>query len=161
MIVEPLSDVALDYATALLDEIYRQTGGQPYLIQRICWELVNQWNDRFLEEGAETPRVLQPTDLDPVITADFFAAAGYYFDGVWQNVSEDEQRMLVLLAADTDEKWTAETLAEALGWQQTRVEAALAKLRQHDVIPHDPDDIRIAGELMRRWIDSSKTPPVK
>ena len=46
-----------------------------------------------------------------------------------------------------------ETLAETLGWRRTRVKAALTKLRQHDVIPHDPDDIRIAGELMRRWIE--------
>jgi len=53
LITQPHPDFALEYEDELIDEIYRLTFGQPYLVQRLCWDLVNRWNDRFLEKGAD------------------------------------------------------------------------------------------------------------
>ena len=55
LITQPHPDFALEYAPELREELYRLTYGQPYLLQRLCWELVNNWNERFLREGEIHP----------------------------------------------------------------------------------------------------------
>ena len=58
LITQPHPDFSLEYEPELREELYRLTYGQPYLLQRLCWELVNRWNERFLKGGETTPRKL-------------------------------------------------------------------------------------------------------
>ena len=55
LITQPHPDFALEYEPELREELYRLTYGQPYLLQRLCWELVTRWNERFLREGEIHP----------------------------------------------------------------------------------------------------------
>ena len=153
LITQPHPDFALEYTPELLERLYHLTAGQPYLIQRLCWELVNQWNERFLREGEATPRQLELADLETVITSDFYEGASYYFDGVWSNVTESERVAMRLLARDPSCTWTVSLLAEAMGQPTLEVvEAILSKLRDHDVIPQDEEALRFASGLMCRWV---------
>ena len=82
LIRRPTDDFALDMEEPLAEEIYRLTGGQPYLIQRLCYELVERWNERFRREGRNTPRRVTVEDLRAMLTPEFFRefflAAEYY-----------------------------------------------------------------------------------
>lgn len=158
LITQPDPNFALEYSDELLAELYRLTGGQPFLIQRLCWELVNGWNECFMEEGAFTPRVLELADLEPVLTSDFYRGASYYFTGVWENVTEAEQAVMRVLAADTEHVWTLENLAATLGEAPEVVGETLNRLRDHDVIPQDLYEFRFASELMRRWVAQHHAP---
>lgn len=148
LVTQPHPDFSLEYAQDLLDEIYRLTHGQPFLVQRLCWEFVTRWNERFLEQGETTPRILTLADLEPVLDSDFFKNAEYYFDGVWKNVTEEERQLMAFLA--TREK----------PWQKAELTAArledladtLLRLGRHDVILENDGEIRFASELMRRWV---------
>jgi hypothetical protein len=145
LITRPHPDFALEYAPELREEIFRLTYGQPYLLQRICWELVNRWNERFLEYGETTPRTIEMADLEPVLSADLFANAEYYFDGVWSNITEAERSLMPRLA-ERSAPWDLATL-EADGHEET-----LELLKRHDVIVEEPTGVRYASELMRRWV---------
>lgn len=149
LITQPHPDFALEYAPALREELFRLTYGQPFLIQRLCWELVTQWNERFLAAGEATPRTLELDDLARVLTDDLYAGAAYYFDGVWSNVTESERRIMEVMAS-REEVWTQGDLAVAAG--EGDLEPALRLLRRHDVIVEEGQGIRFASELMRRWV---------
>jgi len=152
LITQPHPDFALEYAPDLSQELYRLTGGQPYLLQRLCWELVNRWNERFLQAEQDIPRLLVLEDLDPVLTSDFYQGAGYYFDGVWSNVTEAEQALMRLLAQRLQPARTVAKLALESGWTEDAVQSALSLLRRHDVIVDEGQGVRFASELMRRWV---------
>jgi hypothetical protein len=148
LVRRPHPDFALEYADALVDEIYRLTYGQPYLLQRLCWELVRRWNERFMRQGESTPRTLELGDLEPVLDAGFYAAAEYYFDGVWSNVTEDERKLMIAMAR-REEPWTRSELTAS-----GDAETALELLRRHDVVAEDDQGVRFASELLRRWVAS-------
>jgi len=149
LITQPHPDFALEYSPALREELFRLTYGQPFLIQRLCWELVNRWNERFLAAGEATPRTLEMGDLAPVLTDDLYAGAAYYFDGVWSNVTEAERRIMEVMAS-REPAWGQEELAAATGGGD--LETALGLLRRHDVIVDDGVRVRFASELMRQWV---------
>jgi hypothetical protein len=150
LITQPHQDFALEYSPALREELFRLTYGQPFLIQRLCWELVNRWNERFLAAGEATPRTLEMDDLAPVLTDDLYAGAAYYFDGVWSNVTEAERRIMEVMAS-RENVWGREELAAASGEED--LETALGLLRRHDVIvEQEGKGLRFASELMRRWV---------
>lgn len=157
LIRQPADDFALEYELALAEELYRLTNGQPYLLQRLCWELVNRWNDRFLKEGEETPRILTPADLEALLTPDFyhdfFLQADYYFSGVWSEAGPDEHPLLVALAAHEDDQPLprADLIREA-GLPPGEAEVVVAAALRHDLVVRAGDGFRLAVPLMRRWI---------
>ncbi|MBN2394624.1 MAG: AAA family ATPase [Anaerolineae bacterium] len=150
LIARPHPDFALEYAPELRAELYRLTYGQPYLLQRLCWELVERWNERFLREGKSTPRELVLDALPPILTPDFYHAAGYYFDGLWhKNLTEDERAVLRVMA-ERETPWVREELVDV--FPNTDLDAVFALLKRHDVVLEDEIGVRFASELLRRWI---------
>ncbi len=152
LITQPHPDFALEYAPDLREELYYLTFGQPYLLQRLCWELVTRWNERFLREGKATPRTLTLDDLAPVLTPDFFHGAGYYFDGVWSNVTDGERALMCILAREPARPWTLTELAAETGQTKEMVQANVDLLCRHDVIVDRSGSVGFASELMRRWV---------
>jgi len=163
LIRQPSDDFALEYEAALAEELYRLTNGQPYLLQRLCWELVNRWNDRFLKEGREkeTPRVLTLADLETLLTPDFyhdfFLQADYYFSGVWHEAGPDEHQLLAALAAHGEGKGDdtplpRAELVRAASLASDEAEAAIQAALRHDLVVEKDGSFRLAVPLMRRWI---------
>lgn len=154
--------IALEYSQDLLDEFYRLTAGQPYLIQCLCGELVSHWNERFEQEGAETPRTLTVADLPQAITSDFFESAAYYFDGVWDSITENEHILMRIMAQRQEGTWTLDELADTVKNHPTLEKFSTLKetidlLKRHDVILEEGGKVRFAGELMRRWVAKEKS----
>ncbi len=98
-----------------------------------------------------TPRTLGTEDLEPVLTADLFAAADYYFDGVWSNVTEGERGLMTIMT-EREGHWTAAELAGRLAETGDALAETLDLLRRHDVIVEEEAGLRFASELMRRWV---------
>ena len=151
LITQPHPDFALEYKPELREELYRLTYGQPYLLQRLCWELVNAGTNVSWRRGVH-PASLTMDDLAPVLTPDFYQAAGYYFDGVWSNVTEAERQLMRVIAGRAEGTWTLAELAAAAGLPEDAVRASLELLRGHDVIVDEAGGVRFAAELMRRWV---------
>ncbi|RME40145.1 MAG: ATP-binding protein [Thermoflexia bacterium] len=161
LIRRPTDDFALDMEEHLAEEIYRLTGGQPYLIQRLCYELVERWNERFRREGRETPRRVTLEDLRAMLTSEFFRAfflnADYYFSGVWEEVGPDGQCVLRAFAAQAripSEALPRDALIRAAGLNPEAGEAALSTLLVHDLLVEEGDSLRLAVPLLYHWIVS-------
>ena len=159
LITQPHPDFPLEYEPARRwTELYRLTAGQPYLLQCICGELVNRWNERFLKEGESTPRTLTLADLTPVLTPDLFQSAGYYFDGLWSNVAEPEQTLMRVLAGrEVPQTWAVAEMATATEEPESATRDVLKLLRRHDVVVEEEGGFRFASELMRRWVATYHT----
>jgi hypothetical protein len=156
LITQPHPDFSLEYEDALIEEIYRLTFGQPYLVQSFCWELVERWSERFLEKGDAIQRVLRPGDLEPVLTSDFYQAAAYYFEGVWGNATKNEQALLRILSRFPNplpQKELGEAAIKAgFPTDHDIMNETLKLLFQHDIITQSETGIGFASELMRRWV---------
>lgn len=83
--------------------------------------------------------------------AELYAAAEYYFDGVWSNVTEDERKVIARLAG-REKPWTRVDLEAECALGKTDLDEALRLLGQHDVIVEEERGVRFASELMRRWV---------
>lgn len=159
LLANPDPDFDLDFEEPLLEELHRLTHGQPYLLQRLAWELVEGWNQRFLENIEPIPRVLHLTDLEPLLDADFFAAADYYFEGVWSQLDPEEQDLLRVLAR-RESAWALDELQTELNVANLEpgdLESTLGRLVHHDVVLRETtaegeERVRFAAELLRRWI---------
>ncbi|MCU0286721.1 MAG: toll/interleukin-1 receptor domain-containing protein [Acidobacteria bacterium] len=161
LISYPHTGFKLEYSPDLMEELYRLTSGQPYLIQRVCWELVTRWNERFFQDGVNTSRELTLADLQPVITKDFFESASYYFDGVWDSVTENERILMRIIAQREEDTRTLDELAEIAKTcppldQFSNLKEAIDLLKRHDVILEEEGNVRFASELMRRWVAVEK-----
>ncbi len=161
LIRRPADDFALDMEEPLAEEIYRLTGGQPYLIQRLCYELVERWNDRFRREGRETPRRVTVEDLQAMLTPEFFRefflSADYYFSGVWEEAGLDGQRVLWAFAAQARSEMDIlphQALVQAAGLGPEAGEAALNTLLVHDLLVKAEGGLRLAIPLLHRWIQA-------
>ncbi|MCS7179296.1 MAG: hypothetical protein N0A03_08525, partial [Anaerolineae bacterium] len=159
LIRRPTDDFALDMEEPLAEEIYRLTGGQPYLVQRLCYELVERWNDRFGREGRETPRRLTVEDLEAMLTPEFFRefflTADYYFSGVWEEAGAEGRRVLRAFAAQAPspmEVLPRSALIRAAGLEPEAGEAALSTLLVHDLLVEAEGGLRLAVPLLHRWI---------
>jgi len=155
LITQPHPDFCLEYEDALINEIYQLTFGQPYLVQFLCWELVNHWNNLFLEKGASMPRILKLEDLAPVLTPAFYQNAKSYFYGVWKNVTENEQRLMRLIAGYENKPLGKQDLVhDAVNSNFPKdpiiIDKTLKLLIRHDIILGN--EIRFACELLRRWV---------
>lgn len=149
--------IVLEYSQDLMEELYRLTAGQPYLIQCICGELVFHWNERFEQEGEKTPRTLTLDDLSHAITSDFFESTEYYFEGVWSTITEEERVLMRIIAERQEGKWTLDELAETAKTHTSlekfsTLKETLDLLKRHDVILEEDGNVRFAAELMRRWV---------
>lgn len=144
LITQPSEDFSLEYSPALREELYRRTHGQPYLLQRLCWELVENFNERFLELGPKAPRTLELADLDALDADEFFLATHYYFDGVWGHRTEAEQQLLRRLAAAP-----GALSRKDLGDEDQK---AIERLLRHDVVLAENDQIDFAAILLREWV---------
>ncbi len=156
--------IALEYSPELLDELYRLTSGQPYLVQRLCWELVEEWNERFHQEGEKASRTLLPGVLETIDISDFYIAAEYYFNGVWSSITDNERLLLPMMAERTEGPWTLDELtiitkAKGVGQFEefSTLEETVRFLNQHDVITRTGKNIRFSSELMRRWMAEEKS----
>lgn len=160
LIRRPTDDFTLDIEEPLAEEIYRLTHGQPYLIQRLCYELVERWNERFRREGRQTPRRLTVADLQAILTPEFFRGffltAEYYFSGVWEEAGPDGQRLLRALAQWGEGASVGrEELFQAAGLDPATGEAALRTLLEHDLVVETEGGIQLAVPLMHPWLRMS------
>ena len=153
LVENPDPNFNMRYDPALVDELHRLTFGQPFLLQKICWRLIENWNERFLEERNPPERLLTTADLDDLFTEEFFMGAQYYFKGVWDNITPAERRLLRILAvAPEPMNRTALFQHPETTMSEPEYQQALADLDKHDVIKATEGPLTFAAALMQQWV---------
>ncbi|MDB9519046.1 AAA family ATPase [Roseofilum reptotaenium CS-1145] len=152
----PSDDFPLEYDPDAVDEIYRLTHGQPYLVQLIGFQLVRRFNELVFETGQERDPRLTLEDIAAVTDisqGDLFRNGRYYFDGIWNQASQDPpgQTDILQALAPHPTGLTSEELQSQCP-DVPDLTAALDTLQRHDVVHQTEERWRIQVELCRRWI---------
>jgi AAA+ ATPase superfamily predicted ATPase len=141
LIEKPVKSFPLKYEKDAVNQILSVVGGQPYLLQVTCRDLVNLMNDNN-QLNATLPDANRALD-SALISGDA------YFKEVWMGPDSSNSRRKIM-AAIAKKKGT--TIQEKkllnLGTSQD-----IRLLVDHDVIEKIEDGYRFKVELVRRWIE--------
>jgi len=153
LIANPTDDFALNYELEAVERVIAETGGQPYLVQQICRDALDHLNHELFDlELAREVRITL-ADVDAVLDDDFFRRGTVYFDGVWTQASDRDQRMLLHVMARRDEPWTFGELEAATGLDADSLRRQLRWAERHDIVHKtESDGWEFYVPLMRRWI---------
>ncbi len=154
-------DFELKYDDDLVDYIYTLTYGQPYLIQMLCSELVEQWNERWRAEKGQIEPRLTRFQLEAALTERFFDEADYYFRGAWTQVGEKEHKLMLAVADWGEQSQKNPAVTTAIPKEQLRktvrcspktFEIVLQNLYRRDLMEERRNHVSYFSEIMRRWV---------
>ena len=154
LITNPSPDFTIDYNPEALEQICTLTGGQPYLIQLICQNLVSNFNRQRFEENREIEPLFTETEVTAIVTnPDFFRDGTAYFRAIWEQAQETHaEAQLAILRTIAHHPATEPELNTQLN--SPEISAALKLLLTHDIIQLNPQNqYEYRVELMRRWVE--------
>ncbi len=152
LITNPTEGFELNYEPEAIERVIAETGGQPYLVQQICRDALDHLNHELFDLELERDICITLADVDAVLDDDFFRRGTVYFDGVWTQAADREQRMLLRVMAGRDEPWTEDELGTATGLEPRVLHRQLRWAERHDIICRiEPDQWGFHVPLMRRW----------
>jgi hypothetical protein len=154
-------DFILDYDQDAIELIYTLTGGQPFLVQLICENLVAYYNRQRFEEDIDRPARFSTQDVETIIAApEFYRDGNAYFSAVWEQSQEahnqEQIKILKILGAAS---LTIDELATKTGRNSSQLQPALNTLIDHDVIHISSQQYTYKVELMRRWVNERMLMP--
>jgi len=155
LITNPTPDFNLNYEPAAVEGIIAETGGQPYLVQQVCRDALDHLNHELFDLNRERDMLITLADVGAALGGDFFRRGTVYFDGVWTQASDDDQRRLLKAMAGRDEAWPLPELGTATGLAPDALQNALRRAGRHDLLRKaetDPPMWEFYVPLMRRWI---------
>jgi hypothetical protein len=153
LIANPTDKFTLDYALEAIERIIAATGGQPYLVQQICRDALDHLNHELFDLALAREVRITPADVEAVLNDDFFRRGTVYFDGVWVQASDRDQRLLLRAMAQCDEPWTLDGLEAATGLDADTLRRQVGWAERHDIL-HEAESARweFCVPLMRQWI---------
>jgi hypothetical protein len=155
LINKPSSDFNLDYNQDAIDLIYSSTGGQPYLIQIICENLITRCNDR-IQLGVDRPNIVTREDVMAILsTPEFYRDGRPYFIGVWEQSKQTNNGISILQALCTA-PISVEQLVSQTNFSLTQLQPSLNILIEHGVLFLQDNQYHYKIELMRRWVEAQK-----
>ncbi len=129
LITRPVAEFEISYAEGSVDRILAATRGQPYLVQALCYELVNYLN-------IECRREAEPGDVEAAITR-ALDSAHLYFAEMWRGFSEPQRAVLRWLAAQPQGA-TADEAAHGAGLTTDIVADEMKKLEARATLESAP-----------------------
>ncbi len=151
LITQPVPDFEVSYADGSVERILALTRGQPYLVQALCYELVNYLN-------LECRREATPEDVEAAVGR-ALDSAHLYFAEMWRGFSEPQCAVLTYLAAETDGA-TLEQVAAAAGLGAQTAAAELKKLESRATLERRAEDGRWRYQvpLTAAWVRAQENP---
>jgi AAA+ ATPase superfamily predicted ATPase len=158
LITNPNEDFPLNYEPEAVERIISETGGQPYLVQLVCREALDHLNHTLFDIQQERDVLLTLADVEAVLDGGLFQRGMVYFDGVWSQATEENQRHLLRTLAGRAEPWAWDDIQQDSGLTATELKAALNWTERQDVMQKvgDPPVWQFYVPLMRQWIRTSK-----
>jgi hypothetical protein len=153
LITNPTEDFVLNYEPEAVEQVIAVTGGQPYLVQQICRDALDHLNHELFDLELDRQVCISLSDVNVVLGNDFFQRGTVYFDGVWTQAAERDQRMLLRVMAGQDLPWTCAELETATGLDARTVRRQLRWAERHDILRRSGTDLwEFHVPLMQRWI---------
>ncbi|MCX6583759.1 MAG: ATP-binding protein [Candidatus Aminicenantes bacterium] len=151
LITNPWEDFSLEYSKEAVESIIKAACGQPLLTQSICSGILERVNERLARGGPEMAPTATLEDAEAEIKN--ILDTSEYFRAVYNALPPDAQNLLKAIALNQKDA------DEGVGFTEIEIDlpgeeksAALEILKRRDMIVETGDKIRIAVELVRRWL---------
>lgn len=155
LIANPTEDFALNYEPAAIERIIAETGGQPYLVQQVCRDALDHLNHEMFDLGMQREVCITQADVNAVLDDEFFRRGTVYFDGVWTQALDGDQRTTLCVLAMRGEPSTLEQLVSITALDEHRLLRQLQWAERHDVLYQtELGQWAFHVPLMQRWIRS-------
>lgn len=156
---EPNENFTLPYDWDLLQKIYRLTYGQPFLVNLIGFELVEHHNRQKFYQRQKRADQLSLTDLDTILTPDFYQRYSNYFQGLREQAEDGCPAALTILdcLCPHADGLPESALTAQLSLNAEHLQATLEHLRHRDLLLSNADQHRLSIPLFRRWLDQFQT----
>jgi hypothetical protein len=145
LITEPVPDFGIQFGPGTVERILEVTRCQPYLVQAVCFELVNALNVAGRREAT----------VDDIAEAAGLAldSTHLYLAEMWRQLGERQQRLLKCLA-DCEGGADSEQLAEAVGGDVGAAESDLRAMATLSVLEAhgDPARWRFQVPMVAMWV---------
>ena len=142
LVERPIPEFPMRYGVGALEQVLSVLGGQPFLLQAVCRDLVNLLNEEDRLEARKQ-------DIQRAFDSALVSASAYFTD-LWlgPDTNDAQRAILSALAVARGAALTEETVRN-LG-----TSADLRRLLQHDVIAKFDNGYRFKVELVRQWVES-------
>lgn len=147
--------IPISYTEEAINHIIQLTNNQPFLIQVICQELVQKYNE-FLMEGRKISEFTLEMVESIVNNPEFFSQmsmANGYFNGVWEQAMYSSLNgQLDILRQLCHHPLSLTEIIDLTQLDTRIVEKSLNTLQEHDVIKQENNFYYYTVELMCRWV---------
>jgi hypothetical protein len=144
LITGPVPEFAVGYQPGSVERILEVTRCQPYLVQAVCYELVNRLNAQSRREAASA-------DVDAAM-AEALESAYLYFAEMWRQL-EAQQQLLLRRAGSSAEGCALADLAAAAGATPEQAELDLKRLQSRSILEQaGPDQWRFQVPMVAAWV---------
>jgi AAA+ ATPase superfamily predicted ATPase len=153
LITNPTEDFVLNYEPEAIEQIIAVTGGQPYLVQQICRDVLDHLNHELFDLELTRTVGITLADVNAVLDDDLFRRGMVYFDGVWTQARDEDQRILLRKMATREEPWTFADLEAMTDLDPRTLHRQLRWGERHDIVRRiAPDQWGFHVPLMQRWL---------
>jgi hypothetical protein len=153
LITNPMDDFPLNYSQPAVKHILGVTRCQPYLLQLLCFELVNYLNGR---ERRSRQEPLQATVSDVrEAQARALEAGQPYFVNLWSDSTTGERLLLAALAR-MGEPQRVLSLVREVERDSTSALRDLKRLVRRDLVEEQGGGFRFQVPLFRDWVACEK-----
>jgi hypothetical protein len=151
LITQPVSDFPSEqiFGDGVVEEIMRVTGNHPFLIQCICYDLIEILND----EGREQAVV---ADVQKAIEQVFDHWQDTYFLDLWKRTTP-RQRICLEILISLGSASLQQISAQCQLGEQT-AQDVLQILRRRDLVLSVKNEYQISAPIFQEWVKRSKTP---
>ena len=155
----PTKDI-LEFDSAVLEEVYLLTHGQPLLLQSLGAAIIDRF-DAFVLSGKERSNYVDLNDLERAATDLVQQESNAAFENHWEDADAATHWVLSALAWATDETdrlqldidgITAALRETRLEFPRDRLFKILERLAEEEILERKGPTYRFAVPLYRRWI---------
>jgi hypothetical protein len=149
LVTQPVPDFPVQYSPGSVETILRLTRCQPYLVQAVCFELVNILNIAGRRDAREA-------DVQEAVSL-ALDSTHLYFAELWASLKQREQALLHCLAK-TEGAPDVAALAAAQRTSVDEVEADIQALKRRGTVEDGPQGWRLQVPMLALWVSRQRPP---
>jgi hypothetical protein len=140
----------IHYDNQAVEAILKATRAQPFLVQAVCFELIQHLNSPRRRVTGPFGRV---TVSDTRQAIDRAVRRAYpYFSDLWANASSSEQLIQAKLAYGQGGRARFSDLNKSLDMEPQAIHQAVKRLEQRELLEREGGEYRFQIPMVRRWI---------
>jgi hypothetical protein len=153
LILLPTENYPLHYDRQAVETILSATHGQPFLVQAVCFELIQYLNDRKRRLAGPSGRVTAVDAQEAIRRA--VCSARPYFQDLWANSKDLERLVLAELAHNQREQTRIDDLGKGLTLQA--IHQAVEQLKRRELIGTRGLECWFQVPMLRQWIQDEQS----